>query len=289
MKTFKLVSVSLKSRPAEPSENIDKHIPWIEKATANQSDLVCFPEMSVTGFCHNYHDFFRASEKIDGMSTQRMVQIATEYDITIGYGLAERNISDIVFNSYCFVSSKGFLGRYKKVHIPLGEYPIESGASDFCVIDLGFAKAGVNTCFDNWFSESGRMSYLNGAEIIIAPFRMQWGEENIVTNHKKAFLDWKDLAMKNFPSVAWQNGVYHITINSCGGIHEKGVDYDGPSLILVINPHGELEAESNPDCIDEQIVFHEIMKEKVLERRSEALFHPKYRRPETYGMISEIY
>jgi len=289
MKTFKLAAVSLKSRPVEPVENIERHIPWIEKAKANQSDLVCFPEMSITGFFHNYKDIFQASEKIDGKSTQRMVQIAAKYDITIGYGLAERNISDVVFNSYCFVSAKGFLGRYRKVHIPSLEYPIESGAGEFCVIDLGFVKAGVNTCFDNWFSESGRMSYLNGAEIILAPFWMRSGKEVIVTNHKKVFSNWKKLAMKNFPSVAWQNGVYHITINSCGGIHEKGLDYDGPSLILVINPQGELEAESNPDCRDEQMVVHEIKKENVLKRRSEALFHPKYRRPETYRKISEMY
>jgi N-carbamoylputrescine amidase len=289
MKTFKLASVSLKSRPGEPIENMERHIPWTEKAKDNQCDLVCFPEMSVTGFCHNYEDFFNASEKIDENSTQNMIQIATKYDITIGYGLAEHNIAGIVFNSYCFVSPKGFLGRYKKVHIPPFEYPLESGASEFCVIDLGFVKAGVNTCFDNWFSESGRISYLNGAEIILAPFRMQWGEETIATNPSKAFSNWKELAMKNFPSVAWQNGVYHITINSCGGIHEKHLDYDGPSLVLVINPQGELEAESNPDCIDEQMVVHEISKEKVLKRRSEALFHPKYRRPETYKRISEIY
>ncbi|MHC4872634.1 MAG: carbon-nitrogen hydrolase family protein [Planctomycetota bacterium] len=289
MQSFKLAAVSMKSRPAEPEENLERHISWIEKAVDAGCDLILFPEMSVTGFCMDYKLFYPAAEKIDGASTDKMHKLAKKYDITIGYGLAERSNSDLVFNSYCFVSPEHFLGRYKKIHIPLCEYPIETGASDFNVIDLGFVKAGVNTCFDNWFSESARMSYLNGAEIIFAPFWMQWGDDSIATNPEKAFSDWKDLALKNFPSAAWQNGLYHVTINSCGGIHEKGVEYDGPSLILVINPQGDLEAQSDPACTDEQMVIHDIKEEKVTERRSEELFHPKYRRPEMYNLINEIY
>ena len=150
------------------------------------------------------------------------------------------------------------------------------------MVDLGTVRVGVNTCFDNWFCESGRLSFLRGAELIVAPFWMSWGADTIATNPQKAVENWKKLALINFPAVAWQNGVYHVTINSCGGVHEKGVDYDGPPLILIINPQGELEAESDPRSTQEQMIVHTLKAQTLYDRRSEELFHPKYRRPQIY-------
>jgi predicted amidohydrolase len=289
MKDVTIAAISLRSRPVSPDENIARHEEWVKKAREKGAEYCFFPEMSVTGFCFNYPLYFAASEPEYGESTLKMIEIAKKYDAVIGFGLATRDKRDLVYNSYIFVSPSGYLGKYSKTHIPTLEYPIETAANDFAVVDLGGVRAGVNICFDNWFCESGRASYLNGAQIILAPFYMSWGDATIKTNPLKAFADWKKLAMINFPAVAWQNGVYHITINSCGGVNERGVEYDGPSVVFIFNPQGELEAESDPNITDEQMVVHKIEAEKVHRRRSEELFHPKYRRPEIYQALTQLY
>ncbi len=285
MKDTKIAAISMISSPANPDANIQRHVEWIEKAAKHNVDWCLFPEMSITGFCFD-RNFFEASEVFCGESTRKMVEIAKQFNITIGFGIAERDIHDIIRNTYVFVSPEGICGRYAKTHIPPLEYTIETSGDEFTVINLKQARVGINICFDNWFCESGRMSYLNGAEVIIAPFYMCWGDD-IKTNPEKAYSSWRELAMINFRAVAWQNGVYHITINSCGGVKEKGVEYFGPPLVIIINPLGEVEAETQPGQVVEQMVIHTLKADTLVKRRSDALFHPRYRRPAIYRKITE--
>jgi len=272
MQDTTIAAVSMCSRPAEPGENLERHIPWIERAKDAGASMCFFPEMSVSGFCYDSGAIFDASEPVEGASCAAMVELAKEHDITIGFGLAARNDRDLVSNAYVFVSGDGYLGHYAKTHIPIAEYPYETPGSEFSVTDLGSMRVGVNICFDNWFSEAGRLSFLNGAEVILAPFYMGGTYEK-----------WMHLARVNFPAVAYQNGVYHITINACGPVDEKGMKYDGPPLVLVYNPLGELEKEGDTLSGEELMVVHTLKAATLRERRSQRHFHPKYRRPEIYG------
>ncbi|MCM8788707.1 MAG: carbon-nitrogen hydrolase family protein [Candidatus Omnitrophica bacterium] len=285
MEDIKIAAISMRSRPANPEENFKRHIEWIERAAEHKVDWCLFPEMSITGFCFD-RSFFETSEYFNGPSTRKMIEAAKKFNVTIGFGIAERDEGDLIRNTYVFVSPDGLLGRYRKTHIPPLEYSIETSADDFIVIETKKARVGVNICFDNWFCESARLSYLNGAEIIIAPFYMSWGPDNIKTNPLKAYDDWRELALINFRAAAWQNGVYHITINSCGPVNEKGVEYYGVPLVMVINPFGEIEAETKPGQTTEQMVVHTLKAETIVKRRSDSLFHPRYRRPHIYKKIS---
>ena len=91
-----------------------------------------------------------------------------------------------------------------------------------------------------------------------------------------------------------------MTINACGGTRQdlveydrtggrkiRELEYDGPSLLLVHNPHGELEAESGEDVSQEQMLLHSLKSEAVAARRSDMLFQAKFRRPEIYGNLSK--
>jgi predicted amidohydrolase len=286
MEDVKIAAISMISKPANPEENIKHHRQWIEKTKKYDVQWCLFPEMSITGFCFD-RNFYIASEPFNGPSTQEMIEIARSFDITIGFGIAERDTNDIIRNTYVFVTPEGIAGRCRKTHIPPLEYTIEAPANEFTVINLKQARIGVNICFDNWFCESARLSYLNGAEVIVAPFYMSWGDSDIRTNPEKAYYDWRELALINFRAAAWQNGVYHITINSCGGVCEKNVEYYGVPFIMIINPFGEIEAETPAGQTTEQILVWTLKAETLIKRRSDPLFHPRYRRPQIYKKISE--
>ena len=63
--------------------------------------------------------------------------------------------------------------------------------------------------------------------------------------------------------------------------------YNGPPLILIYNPLGELEKEGDTQSGHELMVVHTLEAETLLKRRSQSHFHPKYRRPEVYGRLVE--
>lgn len=274
MEDFVLAAVSMRSRPAEPAANRAAHEPWVRQARDRGASVCLFPEMSVSGFCYDTQAAFAAGEPVGGESTAYMVELAQRYGLVLGFGLAARNDRDLLTNAYVFVSPEGCLGHYAKTHIPIAEYAVETPGSAFTVVDVGPARLGVNICFDNWFSEAGRLSYLAGAEVIVAPFYMGGPCEK-----------WTRLATINFPSVAWQNGVYHVTINACGPVDEKGMRYDGPPILLVYNPLGELECEGDAASGEEQMVVHTLRAATLQQRRGESHFHPKYRRPSLYGRL----
>jgi predicted amidohydrolase len=57
--------------------------------------------------------------------------------------------------------------------------------------------------------------------------------------------------------------------------------------VLVYSPLGQLVAESPDDADDEVMVVADLDRELLVERRSQAVFHPRFRRPELYGMLAK--
>ena len=50
MQSFRVTAVSLRSRPASPQENLGHHAAWVARAKADDPDLICFPELGLTGY-----------------------------------------------------------------------------------------------------------------------------------------------------------------------------------------------------------------------------------------------
>ena len=68
------------SRPAEPAENLARHIPWLARAKEKGADMCFFPEMSITGFCFDGRVILDAAEPIQGDSTAKMIDLARQHD-----------------------------------------------------------------------------------------------------------------------------------------------------------------------------------------------------------------
>ena len=62
------------------------------------------------------------------------------------------------------------VGRYRKVHLPYGEYIWDlTNGEDFPVFDLDIGRVGIMICFDNYWVESARIMGLRGAQLILYP------------------------------------------------------------------------------------------------------------------------
>ena len=285
MDSFRVTAVSLCSQPASPQENLEHHAAWVERAMTEEPDLICFPELGLTGYSIT-GAIWEESEPVPGPSTQALVQLAREHDVMLAVGIAE-NDRDIVYNTYVIVGPDGYIGKSRKIHIPPAEVGYWRGGGIPPVIDIGVAKVGVNICFDNWLPESSRMVALQGAEVILAPYVWAVGDWGEPPDHASRNRAWKDYAGRTFPARAIDNGVFLVAINACGPSRYGSTPNFGNPMVMIYNPLGQLVTASPDDAGDEVMVTADLDRQLLAERRSQGVFHPRFRRPELYGLLAE--
>jgi N-carbamoylputrescine amidase len=149
---------------------------------------------------------------------------------------------------------------------------------------LGPARAGVNICFDNWLPESSRLVALQGAEIIFAPYVWAVRPAGDHTAQNRA---WKAYARKTFPARAIDNGVFFVALNACGPSPNGATTYHGNPVVMAYSPLGDLIAESPDEAMVEVMVTIDIDPKLLAARRSQSVFHPRFRRPEIYRLLRE--
>jgi len=145
----------------------------------------------------------------------------------------------------------GFLGKYRKMHIP--DDPLYYEKFYFTPGDLGFpnfqtkyGKIGVQICWDQWYPEGSRVTALSGAQVIFYPTSIGWHP------HEKeefgaAQLDaWRTIQRAH----AIANGVYVAVVNRVGyegkpAEGDAGLEFWGNSFVA--DPFGQIAAQASND------------------------------------------
>lgn len=146
--SFRVASISSRNWPASPEKNLESHKKWVSQAREAGAKLAVFPELSVTGYLTT-PDIWKVAEPIPGPSTARLEELARRSEMVIAAGIAEKD-RDFVYDTYVFVGPQGYIGKSRKMHIPIPEVGYWKGGGIPPVIDIGLARVGVNVCFDNW-------------------------------------------------------------------------------------------------------------------------------------------
>ena len=285
MRDFRVAAVAMKSMPASPDQNLESTARWVERAAAAQAQVVCFPELSVTGYLTT-PGIWEAAEPVPGPSTARLEEIARRSGLVIAAGIAEMD-RGLVYDTYVFAGPNGLLGKSRKMHIPPAEVGSWRGGGVAPVIDIGVARAGVNICFDNWLPESSRLVALQGAEVLFAPYVWAVGDWGAGRNHAARNRAWKEYAGRTFPARAIDNGMFLVAVNAAGPVPNGRSTYYGNPVVVVYSPLGQLLTESPDDAGDEVMVTAGLDRKLLAARRSQGVFHPRFRRPELYGLLAQ--
>lgn len=172
---------------------------FVEEASRRSGDLIVFPEYVLAGLPNNPMFVFNPDDARyqhenaelvpDGPSTQFFIELAKHNDIYIAWGMVEQDPEDwdIIYNTVVLVGPEGFVGKYRKVHLPLTErilmYP---GEGDYPVYDTRFGRVGLMVCFDKCYPEVARTLALKGADILVCPTAWPALEPNEDDNDYKA-------------------------------------------------------------------------------------------------------
>jgi predicted amidohydrolase len=271
----KIAAVQMEPKITANKENLDKIVRKTETAARNGGDLVVFPECALTGYIFtSREEVLPHAETIPGTSTDRLEACCRELGVYVIAGLIERT-SDKCFNTAVLIGPEGFIGRYRKIHLPfLGvDRFLDRGDEPFRVYETEIGNIGMHICYDCNFPESARVMTLMGADILALPTNWPEGRQRIP----------KYVA----PTRAYENKVHLVAVNRVGW--ERGTKFIGQSKI--INAWGDTLAEASIE--DEKILYGEVSLAEAREKRT--ILRPgefevdfiRDRRPEFYGKITE--
>ncbi len=214
------------SMGTDPEDNAARADLGIRRAAAEGAKLVCLPELYRSRYFCQTEDAanFDLAEPVPGPSTEHLATLAAELDVTIVAGVFERRAPGIYHNTAVVIDrSRGYLGKYRKMHIP--DDPRYHEKFYFAPGDLGFAsfrtesaELGVLVCWDQWFPEAARMTALKGAEILVYPTAIGWHPEERDEEGDRQLAAWETVQRSH----AIANGCFVVAANRAGFEPESG-------------------------------------------------------------------
>jgi N-carbamoylputrescine amidase len=226
MKNIRIAAVIFNSPVGQVQQNLDRMLPWIEKAKTKAADLICFPELNVTGYSTDsiIKDF---AESIPGPISRQLEQMARDTGIIVLAGMAERDAAGRLFASHLVVSPAGISGVYRKLHIAPPERALFSSGDHIPVFNLAGTNLGIQLCYDAHFPELSTRMAVDGVDIIFMPHASPRG-----TPPEKL-----DSWMRHLSARAFDNGVFIVACNQVGK-NQKGLEF--PGLAVIIGPSGNI-------------------------------------------------
>lgn len=256
---FKAAAIQMDCVLGDKDANMAKAIRLVQEAVDRGAELIVLPELFNTGYRVEERDR-ELAESIPGETIALLETICRRDRIHIAGSLLEKcNVSGIIYDTAFLVGPDGWIGSYRKTHLWDKENIRFAKGSSFPVFDLGFARLGLQICYEIGFPEGARSLTLQGADIIAIP--SAFGKERDYA--------W-DLASR---ARALENGVYLIASNR-SGIERGETEFGGRSRI--VDPAGHVLAEAKqPD----EVVVAELDLEFIAVQRTRIPYLRDLNRP----------
>lgn len=243
---IKIALGQMKINQGEGKENLKKMLGMVEAAAAQGADILCFPELSYTGYALTVDKLYHLAEPLDGSLIKTFRAWAKTHGIHIIAGYAELgDIPGQMYNSCIFIDDTGnVIGNMRKVNLWKSEKSKFRGGDSFPVFETKFGKIGLLICYDMEFPEPSRILALKGAKIVFCP--ALWSK----TAARRWKIDLAGNALFNLMFVAGANTVDDVC---CGSSK-------------IVGPEGEVRAEASK--IEEELLFCDIDLDEIVEVRS---------------------
>jgi predicted amidohydrolase len=265
MKNIRAASVQFQHVPHDKPANLKTIRRFIQQAATQKVQLIAFPECCISGYWTlrklSRETLVALAEPVpSGPSSQELLALSREFNMTIGAGLIELASDGKLYNTWVVAMPTGESRRHRKIHAFESEF-LSSG-SEFTVFDIPpGARVGVLTCYDVNIIENVRMTALRGAEILLAPHQTggcRSPDPNIMGLVDRALWDnrgknpeaieaelrgpkGRGWLMRWLPSRAHDNGMFLVFSNGVGPDDDE-IRTGGA---MIIDPYGRILAETS--------------------------------------------
>jgi (R)-amidase len=251
-------------------KNFILHRKYILKAARLGSDIVCFPETSLSGYPPEFKP--RSMSELNSVLIEEKIRLLAELcgktGISLVFGTA-RKIKGRWMNMLYFVSDRGKItGSYAKCHLTAGDRKYFRKGGRHCIVKYRGIPIGLQICYDVRFPEWWRLLALKGVKIVINSF--------FVAGEKTS---WKIPVLGSMlVSRAAENGIYVLGINAAGR--------DSNLSTQIIEPRGIVLAEAVPGretLVTARIDLSRVSKEHILMRRNDLYEIRQHKNPALRG------
>ena len=234
---MKIALAQIAPKLGDVEVNIDAHLEIIDKARKQKAELVCFPELGLTGY--TLKDLVE-EVALDPASDPRFRKIvAATKGLSAVVGFVEESPADrgLFYNAAAFLADGKLVHVHRKVFLPTGgifeEAKFFAQGRDFRTFRAPFGRVGLLVCRDFLQFGSSYVHYAAGADMILcisaAPGRGVSGGQAFETSRM-----WELMG----EAVSFFSTAFVIYTNRVGS--EDGVTFAGGSFVY--GPGGRLVA-----------------------------------------------
>jgi N-carbamoylputrescine amidase len=274
MKDLRLAVVCMQSDFGRIEKNIVRMESFVQKAATKGVSMICFPELSVTGYTIKENPQSYA-EPVPGPISDRIVKIAKENGLLIVAGMLEKGSGDKPHISQLVAGPYGIIGTYQKSHLSPKEKEIYQPGQIIKTFTYDHINFGIQLCYETHFPELSTIMALQGAEIIFFLYASPHGKPE----------EKRDSWLRDLLARAFDNGLFIVACNQVG---ENGAGLLFPGVIMILSPAGKILHQYTGS--KEKMIIAELKGSDLAKVRKDRMrYFIKYRRPELYGAISQVH
>lgn len=267
MDDLKVAAVCMNAVPGEPNRNLDRMESFVLEASAKDVDIICFPELSVTGYILKHPG--KIYDGADWASAlERLIHMSRYARLVIIAGLIEISEKSKPYITQVVTSPDGLIGLHRKTHLAPVERDVYGAGQELKVFSYGETTFGVQLCYEAHFPELSTIMALMNAHVLFFPHASPRG------NPREKLESW----LRHLKARAFDNSVFLVATNQTG---KTGAGLLFPGVAVVLGPDGKILAQHTG--MEENILFAEIKAQTLDDIRQHKMkyFIPQ-RRPELY-------
>lgn len=227
MRLARICLVICRSLVGNIGQNLENMEKWMILAKDQDADIVCFPEMNITGYAIRHHTVKNMAQTVSGVLADYLKSLSGKLNITLLCGLAEKDEKQRIFATHLAVKPDGSFGAYRKIHVAPPEIDVFYPADQIPVFKANGIRFGIQLCYDAHFPELTTIMALNGADVIFMPHASPRGTPG------GKLESWK----RHLTARAFDNGLFIAACNQTG---ENGQGLDFPGVGVLIDPAGQI-------------------------------------------------
>jgi NAD+ synthase (glutamine-hydrolysing) len=262
---MKIALAQIVPKLGDVDANVDMHLDVLEKAKRQKADLVCFPELGLTGY--TLKDLVE-EVALDPASDRRFGKIvARSKGLSVVVGFVEEIPAEkgLFYNAAAFIADGKLVHVHRKVFLPTGgifeEAKFFAQGRDFRTFQAPFGRVGLLICRDFLQFGSSYVHYAAGADLIIcisaAPGRGVAAGEAFETSRM-----WELMG----EAVSYFSTAFVVYANRVGS--EDGVTFAGGSFVFA--PGGRLVVRAS--SVDPELAVCRVDLSALREARRKWLF-----------------
>ncbi|MCZ7545075.1 MAG: hypothetical protein M5R40_16820 [Anaerolineae bacterium] len=219
--------------------NLDKHLDYIDRARAAGVDLLCFPELSLTGYSLQDLTYTVAMHPGPGNPVFDPLLDATRSgDLDLVVGFVDRDARGRFFIASAYLAAGAVTHIHHKVYLPtytlFDEGRYFAWGDDVRAFDTRFGRVGMLICEDFWHLSTPYVLWLDGADIML--FHSASPGRGLDSGDRLSSVRWVEMINKAYA------GALTSVIAHCNRVgFEDGLAFWGGSFAF--NPDGELIAQ----------------------------------------------